>query len=791
MTELFQSTPLCSSQFDSLRSDANEELVTECTDCGRTFGFIVRRNKCRICRNIYCGKCVNYRIVVDGYEEKQRVCEKCKQDVLCNSQRPPCSPKAPKAIPKDAIRSSLCAQNVLEIEDQAEEDISSMLFKRKLASFDKENIMPLSAVNAVRAAKESENRQFGDILSCFPSALGASIRSPEDISHPMSSRQPLAETVTPPVMRRGVGQPVQQELSPDRSRRCPSQDDPRSKITRQEHPAMATKVHGSACVDSSASVSTVAVDEEPTDRSDICSSGLRDAPESPLLPLRRVYRDPVSGKYIEERDLLIDESIVDDLEPYVVYDSDLDGTLDQSSLRLHASPVKTKSALPASVPQSKPESDVKVLTAMSVPVLSVKEEGVLKQVLSTMEVEAPVPHIESPPPMLRAGDAEGAAASDAYEESCAEAEAETSGTGSGGMSYHVIITAHELKSKAAEEEPIPPALVPTVDITLKPDTLVNSTKKKKRLQPSLKPKQTFSCEEEDSYLSTPPRATRQQRRASAKTKGLVAEKSEEDVISLMDHDHFQLFRSLSPKKLSLTRVLLALSLLLLVTVLMPIETRLSPSRTPSAQIGADSADSYVPIKDMDKHLVADEVQGSTLGIGDDFLIEKVAVESGMLREFASETISDTMRGAGELKASPESGKIVASTLTIHIGVQGFQATCPVNGDRKRREALVAALSQSPSSLLLEGVEEGEEEGKEEEEEEWGRKEGEFSLQRVYAGDGQAWERSLVTKEFILHQKEVLLRAMRQLLAIPEVLSRVILKVIRQVLGESATQAIRV
>jgi hypothetical protein len=180
-----------------------------------------------------------------------------------------------------------------------------------------------------------------------------------------------------------------------------------------------------------------------------------------------------------------------------------------------------------------------------------------------------------------------------------------------------------------------------------------------------------------------------------------------------------------------------------------------------------------------------------LGIGDDFLIEKVAVESGMLREFASETISDTMRGAGELKASPESGKIVASTLTIHIGVQGFQATCPVNGDRKRREALVAALSQSPSSLLLEGVEEGEEEGKEEEEEEWGRKEGEFSLQRVYAGDGQAWERSLVTKEFILHQKEVLLRAMRQLLAIPEVLSRVILKVIRQVLGESATQAIRV
>ena len=72
---------------------------------------------------------------------------------------------------------------------------------------------------------------------------------------------------------------------------------------------------------------------------DDCSVGsLCSAPESPLLPLRRVFRDPVSGKYLEEKDLkLHDESLVEDLEAYVVYDSDLDRTFEQGGLHCEVS----------------------------------------------------------------------------------------------------------------------------------------------------------------------------------------------------------------------------------------------------------------------------------------------------------------------------------------------------------------------------------------------------------------------------------------------------------------------
>lgn len=748
------------------RNDGDEELVTECVDCGRTFGFIVRRNKCHVCKNVFCGKCVNYRIYVNGHEEKQRVCERCKEDFLCNSQKPESCPQLQRAIKKGAISSSLPIPNSLEVEDQAAilnkfgDDKASVSYKRKLPTFGKEN-MPLSAVNAVRAAKESERRQFSDILSCLPAAITVSMLSPQDATDQINIRQPITETITPPTTRRGFA--AQPEFSPDRSRKSHEPNASTKKSHKEDLSPAVSTMQAPACSDVNSGVIEAVEDCSCTD---IGRSGLRNAPESPLLPLRRSYRDPVPGKYIDERDLLIDESGGDELDQYVVYDSDLDRTFEQLG-----SPA-AKTAAIVSQGNTEPESPS---TGQSMAPVHAKRNPQTVEVEAPPDVHSQLPNHLSPvsdgvtpaarqasSPLLRSVPDNNVVTVDVYEECSPEKEdAESGGLETeSALSYHVIITSLELMTSSTEAVAVDP---PPCGQEVAQSIPNPEEKTRKRLLPTLRPKKTITVsstanqeEAYGSFLRTPPRA--HHRGARGMQEEVNDTDTEDNVSMMLDHDHYQLFKAMSPEKFSFSRVLISMLVLLVLAVVVPTASRLSGRHT-----------SFTTTK---LH-TTEEGTTPTLVTHLDSIHFMTSSQRSILS--ADKAIGDEdVLVADESKASPKSGDIIASTLTLHIGLQGYQASCSVHTDRKRQQDLVEALSKSRPFLV---------EIENELEERNADKESMFSSLQILQTDHPS-EKALVIRDFVQHQKDALLRAMRKLAAIPKTLSRVILGIVRGVIGLS-------
>lgn len=54
------------------------QYVDNCQECLRRFGFMNRKHHCRICEQIFCGKCSNQQMqMVNSKAEKVRMCNKC------------------------------------------------------------------------------------------------------------------------------------------------------------------------------------------------------------------------------------------------------------------------------------------------------------------------------------------------------------------------------------------------------------------------------------------------------------------------------------------------------------------------------------------------------------------------------------------------------------------------------------------------------------------------------------------------------------------------------------------
>ena len=66
----------------------DDSTVTNCADCNDTFSFFKRKHHCRICGNIYCNNCSQYRVPIKGQDE--RACKQCykelRQKRLSNKQ---------------------------------------------------------------------------------------------------------------------------------------------------------------------------------------------------------------------------------------------------------------------------------------------------------------------------------------------------------------------------------------------------------------------------------------------------------------------------------------------------------------------------------------------------------------------------------------------------------------------------------------------------------------------------------------------------------------------------------
>jgi len=72
---------MASSQLEKKPVWDSDESTDTCTACGDKFTLINRRHHCRRCGKIFCTKCSNKKILLPeyGYNEAERVCDKCYQ----------------------------------------------------------------------------------------------------------------------------------------------------------------------------------------------------------------------------------------------------------------------------------------------------------------------------------------------------------------------------------------------------------------------------------------------------------------------------------------------------------------------------------------------------------------------------------------------------------------------------------------------------------------------------------------------------------------------------------------
>jgi len=55
----------------------DNEKATHCWCCEKTFSLMRRKHHCRMCGHVVCWDCSSQKMVVPGFEKKQRVCSKC------------------------------------------------------------------------------------------------------------------------------------------------------------------------------------------------------------------------------------------------------------------------------------------------------------------------------------------------------------------------------------------------------------------------------------------------------------------------------------------------------------------------------------------------------------------------------------------------------------------------------------------------------------------------------------------------------------------------------------------
>jgi len=57
----------------------NDEMVTECPLCERSFGLLVRKHHCRACGGVFCGKCSEHSLPLPRFRHLKpvRVCDSC------------------------------------------------------------------------------------------------------------------------------------------------------------------------------------------------------------------------------------------------------------------------------------------------------------------------------------------------------------------------------------------------------------------------------------------------------------------------------------------------------------------------------------------------------------------------------------------------------------------------------------------------------------------------------------------------------------------------------------------
>lgn len=58
-----------------------DELVDRCPTCSASFNLFVRRHHCRNCGGVFCSECTTCRVKLSGYENSERVCHHCFENV--------------------------------------------------------------------------------------------------------------------------------------------------------------------------------------------------------------------------------------------------------------------------------------------------------------------------------------------------------------------------------------------------------------------------------------------------------------------------------------------------------------------------------------------------------------------------------------------------------------------------------------------------------------------------------------------------------------------------------------
>jgi hypothetical protein len=112
----------------------NDELVSNCRGCDKGFSMIIRKHHCRSCGNVFCGTCTSFRIMLKGYNDRQRVCLHCISSFVGDSGPPPRSPHAPRA-PTDVAVNTYLPDDLDELfSDIIEEDPAPQTFKPRRAS---------------------------------------------------------------------------------------------------------------------------------------------------------------------------------------------------------------------------------------------------------------------------------------------------------------------------------------------------------------------------------------------------------------------------------------------------------------------------------------------------------------------------------------------------------------------------------------------------------------------------------------------------------------------------------
>ena len=647
------------------------DTVTECKGCCRSFGFIVRKSMCRLCEDIYCGKCTNYRIWLPNYAEKQRVCEACKDNVLINGHSLPGLQPAPEALPHNPVCAVPDISKTVIAQEQIERSELEHKSKTNITNCDKA-AMSLSACNVLRAAQEAESRQhFGDFLSSMPVKVGVYMSPPDTLPHSECVEHPIT-SITPPIVRRLSPPPT---LSPDRCRQNKQQQPTAQRIQKQQ-------------------LAEAETSKKTTERSaveDSSTSSLCNAPESPLLPLRRVYRDPVSGKYLEEKDLkLHDESLVDDLEPYVVYDSDLDRTFEQGGSLCESSVSSERHYGLDDFHCPGPHSPVP-MRSTSIPLKGIsrterRERGVVS---SGDFTELDGPHVSSK--LTHTADVENTT----YEEQ-GHSASDGDGPEVSSLHYHVIITADELmteeSSRGERQWMMEREVTEDEAVTRGAAVVVMPTKNKSRVS-------------ETSGLSW---------RALA-----------------------QVHHSASPsKRPSLRLVLLSMALIIIFKVVtLPNNMYPFPYYKHLDIISSDSptvSSSNPP-----------DVLNTQEGNNGHWQFATDPVEGDGAFEVDSTSGSDVLGWLTE-------PRVVASSLKLHIGVDGFRSQCYVSS-MSGEDVNSVAMPRYPQ----------------------------FDGELTSKSSG--WRPS-ITAELIQMKTEALSRVMKRVLHIPKFLSHIIVNVIRYVVG---------